>query len=84
MNEKLNELATQAELISEEYNGFDRVNLKPSEKKFAELIIKECLEVCSALSDEYHEAAMVQGINNQNQIKALSIAKIRMVAKFKE
>jgi hypothetical protein len=43
MNERIKELAEQAGLTSAEYNGFDRMDLTPSEKKFAELIVRECL-----------------------------------------
>ena len=43
MTERINELAIQAGLISADYNGFDRAGLTTTEKKFAELLIKECV-----------------------------------------
>ena len=43
MNEKIKELALQAGIISAEYNGFDSTSLTTSQRKFAELIVKECM-----------------------------------------
>lgn len=37
-------LGTQAGLLAEEYNGFDRTNLSVSEKKLVELTVRECAE----------------------------------------
>lgn len=45
----LNALAAEAGLISSEYNGFDRTKLTAAQRKFAELIIKEC---CHAIDPE--------------------------------
>jgi len=45
MNERIKELAIEAGIISAEYNGFDPTGLTTSQRKFAELIIKECSEV---------------------------------------
>jgi hypothetical protein len=42
MNERIKELAIQANLISDEANGFDATELTPSQKRFAELIVQEC------------------------------------------
>jgi hypothetical protein len=47
----LNELAIQANLIAADYNGFDRTYLSTAEKKFAELIIKECAATALALQN---------------------------------
>ena len=45
MNERIKELAIEAGIISAEYNGFDPTGLTTSQRKFAELIIKECADV---------------------------------------
>lgn len=45
---RLEELAIEAGLISENYNGFDRTSLSVSEKKFADLIIKEAYTVVTS------------------------------------
>ena len=45
MNERIKELALKAGLISSEYNGFDRNTLTTTEMKFAELIIKETMQI---------------------------------------
>lgn len=37
-------LAVEARLIGSGYNGFDRTKLAPAERRFAELIIRECME----------------------------------------
>jgi hypothetical protein len=42
MNERIRELAEQAGLITLESNGFDRTTITPAEKRFAELIVREC------------------------------------------
>ena len=48
MNERIRELAEQAETKEVGYYFFDR-------EKFAELIIKECLEVCNRQANHYYE-----------------------------
>jgi hypothetical protein len=42
MNERIKQLAIEANMISPESNGFDRTSLSISQQKFAQLIIKEC------------------------------------------
>ena len=42
MNERIKQLAVEAGIISAEYNGFDSTSLATSQKKFAELIVREC------------------------------------------
>ena len=44
MNERIKELAIEAGMIVGEANGFDMTRLMPREVKFAELIVRECLE----------------------------------------
>ena len=46
MNEKIRELAIKAKLIASEYNGFDQTRLSISQQKFAELIVRECADIC--------------------------------------
>lgn len=48
MNERIKELAIKAGLLSADYNGFDSNRLTKSEEKFAELIVKETLQVARA------------------------------------
>lgn len=43
MNERIDELAKEAGLISSEYNGFDRTTITKAEQKFAEMIVRECM-----------------------------------------
>jgi hypothetical protein len=45
MNERIKELAIEANLISSESNGFDQTRLSIAQQKFAELIVKECIQV---------------------------------------
>ena len=44
MNEKIRELAIKAKLIASQYNGFDQTRLSISQQKFAELIVRECID----------------------------------------
>ena len=44
MNERIKQLAIEAKLIAPEYNGFDHTRLSISQQRFAELIVKECIE----------------------------------------
>ena len=46
MNERIKELAIEAGMIVGEANGFDMTRFMPREVKFAELIVRECAEVC--------------------------------------
>jgi hypothetical protein len=46
MNERIRELAIEAKLIASEYNGFDHTRLSISQQKFAELIVRECADIC--------------------------------------
>ena len=58
MNERIKELAKQAGIISAEYNGFDPTGLTKAQRKFAELIVRECVKVAmrSVSDDEPKEA----------------------------
>ena len=44
---KIEELAVKAQLIASEPNGFDRTQLTKAEKRFAELLIKECANIAT-------------------------------------
>jgi len=44
MNERIKELAIEAGMIVGEANGFDMTRLMPREVKFAELIVRECID----------------------------------------
>jgi len=43
MNKRIKELAVEAGLILPTPNGFDRTDPTNAEKRFAELLVKECL-----------------------------------------
>lgn len=45
MNQRIQELAIDAGIVSAEYNGFDPTGLTKAQRKFAELIVRECAEV---------------------------------------
>ena len=54
MNERIRELLKQATVV--EYgvdNGFDRTTV--DQEKFAELIVRECIQVCEPILDEPYE-----------------------------
>ena len=56
MNERLKQLAIEAKLIAPEYNGFDHTRLSISQQRFAELIVRECLDIVNRKEYSYHEA----------------------------
>ena len=64
MNERILQLALQAKLIASEYNGFDRTTITPAEKRFAELIVKECADIAERYGtpDGYYIAAEINRI----------------------
>ena len=43
MNERIKQLAVESGMIVGEPNGFDMTRLMPKEVKFAELIVRECI-----------------------------------------
>ena len=45
MNQRILELAIDAGIVSTEYNGFDPTGLTKAQRKFAELIVRECMEL---------------------------------------
>jgi len=45
MNERIKQLAIEAGIISAEYNGFDSTGLTKAQRKFAELIVRECADL---------------------------------------
>ena len=51
MNERIKELAIEAGIISAEYNGFDATGLTTAQRKFAELIVRECAKIAD-IADE--------------------------------
>ena len=58
MNERIRELAIEANLISPESNGFDPTRLSISQQKFSELIVKECADTVTdrcEMHSEYDE-----------------------------
>ena len=52
MNERLKQLAIESKLIAPEYNGFDHTRLSISQQKFAELIVRECINSLGSQTDQ--------------------------------
>jgi hypothetical protein len=52
MNERIKQLAIEANLISPESNGFDQTRLSIAQQKFAELIVKECAIIARSTKRE--------------------------------
>ena len=50
MNERIRELAIEARLIAPEYSDCTHTTLSPQEQKFAELIVRECVDCLKPLS----------------------------------
>ena len=50
MNKRIKELAIEAGIISAEYNGFDSTSLTTSQRKFAELIVRKCADICMEMA----------------------------------
>jgi len=44
MNGRIRELGVESGLIVKEWDGFNRRQLDPAEQKFAQLIVRECIE----------------------------------------
>ena len=65
MNKRIEELAVQAGIISAEYNGFDSTGLTTSQRKFAELIVRECLLAISHTPIESDEIGTMVKCHNQ-------------------
>jgi hypothetical protein len=61
MNERIRELAVEAGIISAEYNGFDPTGLTKAQRKFAELIVQDCIDICDAygMPDGTSQTAMI-------------------------
>ena len=55
MNERIKELAVQADLLIKKSNGdeFRYGNFDPRFQKFAELIVKECMTICDETRADY-------------------------------
>lgn len=53
MNERIKELAEQAGYSFDPVSGWPIVTYSASPEKFAELIIRECVDVCSKIDVEY-------------------------------
>jgi hypothetical protein len=52
MNERIKQLAIEANLISSESNGFDQTRLSIAQQKFAELIVRECALTAGLMEHE--------------------------------
>jgi hypothetical protein len=56
MNERIRQLAEQAGMIIGDASEFDMAKFMPKEVKFAELIVRECLDIVNRKEYSYHEA----------------------------
>ena len=56
MNERIKELAIEARLISPEYSDCTHTTLSPQEQKFAELIVRECMNIANRTRDNFGSA----------------------------
>lgn len=45
MHNRIRDLAVEAGIISSEYNGFDATGLTLAQRKFADLIVQDCIRV---------------------------------------
>ena len=61
MNTRIRELAIEAGMIVGEANGFDMTQLMPRETKFAELIVKECVDIVEHSRIEGDEGVCLVG-----------------------
>ena len=65
MNERIRELAIEANMIASEPNGFDPTGLTKSQQKFAELIVRDCLAInkveTTALDLPEYNLGMLEG-----------------------
>jgi hypothetical protein len=68
MNERIKKLAIEARLIVAEPNGFDQTRLSMSQQKFAQLIVKECADICTENSEKYkwHTTPMKAKLSEQS------------------
>ena len=60
MHSRLKELAIEANLIASEPNGFDPTRLTIAQQKFAELVVRECLDQCynRGMNDALYEGQL--------------------------
>ena len=65
MNDRLKELAIEANLIASEPNGFDPTRLSISQQRFAELIVRECAEVAFKTDVSYTEIDAMHRIRDR-------------------
>jgi hypothetical protein len=56
MNERIKQLAIEANLISPESNGFDPTRLSIAQQKFAELIVRECADIATMNQHQWASA----------------------------
>ena len=69
MNERIKQLAIEANLISSESNGFDQTRLSIAQQKFAELIVRECAGICHKMAEDSDSYVVHDGDTCAEQIK---------------
>jgi hypothetical protein len=78
----IKQVAIEAGLIVGEYNGFDRQELTPAEKRFAELIVRECVDEIKHLRMNYDTHQDVEPEENDWYIDAFLQAEVRLKEHF--
>jgi hypothetical protein len=76
MNERLKQLAIESKLIAPEYNGFDHTRLSISQQKFAELIVRECMDIAKKWEDQLENA------DSLSESNAVGIVAYRIARQF--
>jgi hypothetical protein len=60
MNKLIKELAIKSGLIVGESNGFDRTMMTPAERRFADLIIQECIAILDIDDGATHHKELLE------------------------
>lgn len=72
MSQLIRLLAVKAGMIVDEPNGFDKTQLSQSEKRFAELIIKECINYINDRTEDW-DAELLWIFNDESGYMKVNI-----------
>jgi hypothetical protein len=61
MNDHILDIAVASQLISADYNGFDRTAMSAAEKRFAEMLIVKCANIIWDEADKKDNAEINEG-----------------------
>jgi len=73
MNERIKQLAIEANLISSESNGFDQTRLSIAQQKFAELIIRDCVDIVKWTPSMFPNDAIIKNIKEHFGVEEVSV-----------